>query len=732
MTVELRRLIEDFIEKKLTRREFILRSLALGLSVGAIESILTACGSASPMTGTITGTSTSSAVANLSPTVSATPTEPPSPYKTARDYLKAWSEGRYADMYALLSTESKVTITQDKFVSRYQAIKDMATITSIQAQVKPGADKASAVIPFTVAMTTTEVGPINEENSMQLVQEGQDWKVRWETRLIFKNLWGDSLVHLYPYSPERGAIYDRNGKPIAAQDQQYTVGVVPGQIKDEAALLATLSEILKLDQQTIKDRYTKNAQPDWFMPVADLPLNTPQDVVDRLEAIDGVLTQRKPVRVYPNGTLAAHVVGYIGQVTADDLKGLSQKGYKESDSIGKAGLEHWGEQYLAGQRGAKLAIVSPEGTIQSTIAERPGKASQDIYTTIDLAVQKAAEDALGDKRGAVVVLNPKDGSVLAMASHPTYDPNAFIGGISSADWAKLSQDPGTPMNNKAIGSTYPSGSIFKVVTMGAGMEKAGFNKDSSFHCAGRWNGLGGAQTWTCWNLAGHGNINLFQGLVQSCDVVFYELGKKEDSIDPELLPSFAEQYGLGQPTGLIGLPEETGVVPDPKWKESVIGEPWYSGDSVNFSIGQGYFLATPLQMTNIYNAIAANGSLYRPFIVERIQTPDGEVVLANQSEVKAKLPVSPDNLNVIKEALKKVTVGPVGTAWGAFNGYPIPIAGKTGTAEQGGGKPAHAWFMSYGPADDPQFTVGVIVEEGGEGSTVSAPIARKVFEAILK
>lgn len=704
------------------------------LSILILTGLLVSCSGTPVIPGVNETTSTPVSSVNT-PTPTPTPKpEPPSPYRTADEFLKAWSAKQYDEMYGLISKASQENITQERFVTRYKAITAEATITGVRAQIQPGIDKASPTITYTVDIATDAVGPVHEENTMDLVQDNGDWKVTWEPRLIFKNLWGDSLIHLYPYIPERGTIYDRNGQPLATQDQVYSVGVVPGQVKDDQLVINTLSEVLKMDPAKVKEKYTTNAQPGWFMPVGDLPLGTSQDVIDRLEAIDGVMTQRKSFRSYPNGTAAAQVIGYMSQVNADDLKRLGTTDYSEGDMIGKAGLEGWGEKYLAGQRGAKLAIISPEGTIQQVIAERPGKPAQDVYTTIDLNIQKAAESALGDQRGTVVVLSPKDGSILAIANHPAYDPNDFVKGMPADKWDSIVNDPGKPMNDKAAGGAYPAGSTFKVVTMSAGLEKAGLNKDSAFSCAGRWNGFGGSQWWSCWNTRGHGGISLFQGLVQSCDVVFYEVGKKLDSIDQNLLPDFAKQFGLGKPLGVDGLDEQSGVAPGPEWKKVNYDDLWYSGDTVNLSIGQGFLLVTPLQMTNVYNSIAANGKLYKPYIVQKIAPKDGAPTVENKPTELGPYPVSPANVATIRAALALVTKFPNGTAAGAFNGYPIPISGKTGTAEQGTSKETtpHAWFMSYGPSDDPQITVGVLAEESGEGSAISAPIARRVFEQVLK
>ncbi|MCS7261094.1 MAG: penicillin-binding transpeptidase domain-containing protein, partial [Anaerolineae bacterium] len=340
-----------------------------------------------------------------------------------------------------------------------------------------------------------------------------------------------------------------------------------------------------------------------------------------------------------------------------------------------------------------------------------------------------AENILGQRPGAIVVLEVHTGFVLAMASYPRFDPNLFVGGIDSTTWAALLNDPNRPLLERCAQGVYPPGSVFKVVTMMAGMEHLGLTPDTTYVCLGTWNRLGNAFVKTCWLKAGHGTISLQDGLTQSCDVVFYEVGLALQNRDPQILSDVARACGLGKPTGITGVQEVAGLVPDRVWKLRERAESWFPGDTVNLAIGQGFLLTTPLQIANLMAAIANGGRIYRPQLVLRVVERSGNE-RTMQPEVLGNLPVSARNLTVIREALKNVTRPPRGTAREAFAGASFTAAGKTGTAESGQEKP-HAWFAGYAPAESPQIAVAVVLEHAGEGAKEAAPLFRQMVEAYL-
>lgn len=666
----------------------------------------------------------------LTPWLSSCSTQP-SPYTVMETYLEAWEEARYSDMYDLLSSGAQAGITRDRFVQRYQAITEGSTILSVETSFvrdeKLAKAEKSASLPFTVVMSTARLGEIREENLLPVVYEQERWGVDWSPSLIFKDLTGDNRILFEPEEPKRGSILDRKGRPLATEGQVVTVGVQPGQIQDEANLLAALERELKLPAGEAKQAY-QGANPDWFVPLKDLSSAQAAAVRPKLEGLPGVIFREKAARVYPNGSVAAHVVGYVTRVSAEDLKTLAPLGYGEEDLVGRAGIEGWAEKTLAGERGGKLSVVTSQGETVKVIAHKPAKDGQDVQLSLDLDVQKLAEESLGAQAGSVVVMDVRDNTVLALASYPRFDPNQFVTGFSDEEWKKLNDDPLRPFQNRPVASSYPVGSVFKVVTMAAGLDKGGFTPESSFDCNGRWDGLGNGQALGDWVPQGHGRLNLFQGLVESCNIVFYEVGKKLDSIDPDLLPSYARGFGYGQPTGLEGLEEASGLVPDPAWKSANRPDGWYLGDSVNLAIGQGFFLATPLQVANSYAAMARGGALMTPVLVGK---PSGQSVQF-QTQQKGTLPVSPANLEVIRRAMLGVTSDPDGTAHYAFQGSKLSVAAKTGSAEQSQGPDTHAWFASFAPADQPRIALVVMVESKGHGAEVAAPVARKILDGYFK
>jgi penicillin-binding protein 2 len=399
--------------------------------------------------------------------------------------------------------------------------------------------------------------------------------------------------------------------------------------------------------------------------------------------------------------------------------------------LGVAGLEGWGENYLAGERGGTLAIISPDGRIVWTVAERPAKGSSSIHTTLDANMQRAAEGILGERIGAIAVLDPRNGEVRALASYPRYDPGQLTAGTPAEGWTALLNDERHPLLNRAIAGLYPPGSTFKIVTFSAGLQELGLTENSSFYCAGRWDGLPDGATRYCWVRSGHGTLSLFNGLVQSCDTVFWEVGKALNERDSHVLPLYARAFGLGQASGLNALDEAAGLIPDPEWKAqhySGAEQQWLPRDAVNMAIGQGDVLVTPLQMANLVAAVANGGTLYRPRLVRQIGSQTEGSVQAFPPEVVAQLPVSAANLQIVRRALEAVVTH--GTAQRAFYGATVRMAGKSGTAEAPG-VATHALFVGYAPADNPLVAVAVVLEHGGEGGADAAPLFRQVVEAYM-
>jgi len=659
------------------------------------------------------------------PTPAYTPTPVMFAEETARAFLKAWSESDYNAMYTMLAPSRRETITAEQFVARYKGIATEATIKSIKITVNSVHEEGNeAEAKYTVAIETYTVGTLQHDNTMLLRREQGRWGVLWNPGLIFPQLGSGGSVRYIPLVSARADIFDRKGKPFTQPQTLIVVEVVPEQMKNENAVLATLARLFNKQPGVIKAMYS-NSPGDWRTPIGTL---TQEQVKANLDALNqpGIYTDStKDIRTYPRGTLAAHAIGYVGQVSAEELAKLEVKGYREGDLIGKSGLELWGEQYLAGQRGGKLVIVSPSGAVTAALANVPAKQSQNIYTTLDLDVQEIVEKAFGAHIGAAVVMDISNGNVLAMASHPTWDPNRLSQKMTPQDFRALINDPGDPLVNRATQGAFPPGSVFKIVSYAAAIEKGLYSPNSLFNDPGYWDGLGQNFRKVCWIYPitgkGHGTISFANALTQSCDVTFYQVGQKLDQTDRNLLPNFARAFGLGKETG-IELAESPGIVPDPNKGT------WRPGDAINLVIGQGDLLTTPLQIVDILAALANGGTLYRPRLVARVSSLADGTEKVFPTDARGKLPVSATTLTSIRQALARVTADSTGTAYNAFRGAKVAVAGKTGTAEVLKTGEPHSWFAAYAPADNPKIAVVVIAEHGGEGSTTAAPIVREIVE----
>lgn len=677
---------------RLTRRHF--------LQLGALSALASRCGGLEKVTSLL-----------------AAPTPlpaPPDPRSRVAGYLRAWELADYPAMHAVLSTPSRSAMDLESFAGRHRAIAQEAGLDGLEARPTFAlAEEEQATVGVALSFSSNLLGEIPVRNRYPLVLEDGQWRIEWSPALIFPQLQGERLVHLVSDGHLRGDIYDRGGLPLATRGTQVTVGVVPVRIEDEDALLAALSPIVGLSGAEIVARYRKpGSQPEWFMPVADLPSETAQLHWETLQGLAGVELREKYTRLYPNGPVAGHVVGYVGPITREEFEVLAAEGYQVDDLLGKAGLERWGEHYLAGRRSATLAVVEPGGGIAEVIKRRPGIPSRSLYTSLYLTLQKAAEKALEGQRGAVVALDPRSGEIIALASSPGFDPNELAQGLTVAEWQALLGDPARPLVTRATLGAQPTGSLFKIVTAAAALEAGVFTPDTTITCTGSWHAVG--RTWG--DNRAHGPVDMRRALTVSCNVYFYQAGFHLYSLDPEILPRFARDFGLGRATGLRELPEAEGLVPANE----------FAGDAINLAIGQGAFLATPLQVARLVAAVANGGTLYRPRLARAASGAPGLPDTLFPAEAVARLPVSSSTLAVIREGLDAVTSGRGGTAAHIFRGAGFTSAGKTGTA-QNPAKP-HAWFTGWAPYEDPQLAMAVIVEEAGEGSAVAAPIFRKLVE----
>lgn len=700
----------DSTSYNLTRRAF-LKFLALGGAVAALQACDGAESTPPPPT--------------VQPTVAPTATPAPQPADvTARLFLDAWNKGNYAAMYAALAPASQTKISQNDFIARYQNVLNEATITQVNAALTSIAEEGStATAQFKVHFETALLGPLEQTNAFSLLREQGKWGILWSPRLILTQLENGNRVKLYVTKSTRGNIYDRTGAPLAIGVQALVVNVWPAEMRRngvEAQVLAALEPILGLSQNDIKKRYG-GQNPEWKIPIQTIAPEIAQANAEAL-SLPGIVLEEQDARQYPLGAAAGHIAGYVGQISADELGELYGKGYREGEYFGRAGLEHLAEEYLSGGRGGKLVALNADGAPVQVIAERAAEQSQSVYATLDGELQKHLATLLNDKRGSITVMDVKTGGILAMFSSPGFDSNAFVDRERNQERANYLTSPQKIMLNRATQGAYPHGSVQKIITTATALERGGMSPHTPFHCTGIWKGLGYPKA--CWiNAYGktHGNISLQNALTQSCDIAFYETGLILHKQDPNLLTDFCRAFGLGSETG-IGLQEVAGNVPDPRVQE------WQPTDSTDMAIGQDTFQTTPLQVVNFVAAVANGGVLWRPNLIAKIQDFVNETEQIVQPQKRGELPISAANLQAVREGMRGVTMSKDGTAAFVFDKLPVSTAGKTGTSQVAGNHDPHAWFAGYAPFEDPQIACCVMVENGGEGSKVAAPIFRKVIE----
>jgi len=562
----------------------------------------------------------------------------------------------------------------------------------------------------------------------------------------FKMMAEENRIRAINITAPRGKIYDRNHGLLINNRLAMALTIMPKSFKNKR-LLKRLSKLLGMPVNEI-DKQISSKRSNPLKPKVvkrDISNELVAYIKEHQDKFPGIEIISEPIRDYPNKNLAAHVLGYLGEISDKEIELSKNKDYDLGDLIGKSGVEKEYENILRGSKGIEYIEVDAANRPIRTIKREEPDPGNNLILTIDKKIQASAESALTNAiehakkgkfkhaaAGAIVVMDPNNGEILAMASRPSYDPEIFIGGISNKQWNDLNSKSSLyPLNNRALMSSYPTGSTFKVVTALAGLANGIINPVTTFVCAGRWNGWGNGWTKWGWKRSGHGKVNLTRALTVSCDVYFYELSYRMYKKDNEALQYWARKLGLGSRTG-IDLPSETrGRVPDKKWKKAFNkswpeNQTWFPGDTVNMAIGQGDVLLSPLQLANVYSTIVKDGVDYQPHIVKQILTTDGKVAADISPKVKNTLQLPAGYFEDIKNGLKKVTTSPEGTASSVFRNFPIPVGGKTGTSEVAG-KDDFAFFAAYAPADDPKYVIAVVVEQGGHGGSTAAPAVRQIL-----
>ena len=557
----------------------------------------------------------------------------------------------------------------------------------------------------------------------------------------YKNLANRNIYRVVRLHALRGAIRDRRGVLLAGNRPAYNLVAIPEDLADRRHLPDTLRRLFPEEVDGFEEALAsaRRKRSPSFRPVVlkeDIGWQEMAAVEQHAAEMAGITIEPVPVRHYPEGELAAHLLGYVGKISERQLASADYAGYQATDEVGQSGVERTYESVLRGTDGHKLIQVDSLGREQQVLSVQPPAAGADLYLTIDARLQREAERLLAGKRGAVVVLDPRNGAVLAMASRPTFNPNGFAAGLGKEAWHRLQSDPAVPLMDRAIQGQYPPGSVFKIVLAAAALEED--LGASHFFCDGGLEYHG--RRYRCWKKWGHGDIDLHRAIVESCDVFFYEIGLR---LGIDRIAHYARRLGLGHATG-IDLPgEASGLVPDRAWKRKRYHEPWWGGETLSASIGQGFVLTTPLQLARLAAAIGGEGILRRPFVGAMAGHGEALRCLPTGEEVGV-LPLSVAHLDVLRTALEGAVEERHGTGHRArVKG--VRIAGKTGTAQVVGmeeipttdGKVVrrhrdHALFVCFAPVEAPTIAIAVVVEHGGHGGKSAAPIAGALLDMYFR
>jgi penicillin-binding protein 2 len=533
-------------------------------------------------------------------------------------------------------------------------------------------------------------------------------------------------IRVRPVAAPRGILFDRNGLALVDNRPAFTLSLIPREMEDRDSVLARLAVLLKMPVGDLVEALER-VPADSIRPVRvrrGLSLEDVTKVEERKLELPGVIVEVEPQRVYPTSTFAAHLLGYVREVNDEQMK---QGRYRRGDMIGQSGLERLLDEYLRGRDGGERIEVDAMGRpVQVMRREEPDPGAQ-VITTIDRRIQEIAEQAMTGRAGSVVVLDPRNGDVLAMTSSPAFPLDRLTGNIDRDEWVRLVKDPMAPLMNRALQGQYPPGSVFKIVVAAAGLQEGSLAPMDRVYCNGEFSL--GQWTFRDWKKGGHGHMDLRSAIAHSCDIYFYQAGLK---VGGDAMARYAHAFGLGAPTGIDLGGERFGLVPfspsRPRTKR-----PWQAGDTVNMAIGQGQLLVTPLQVARMLGAVANGGILWKPRLVQRVERADGTLAYSSSSKMTERAELSPVVWAFLRNALTAVVKEGTGTAARVPG---LDIAGKTGTAQTISKSDSskgqdHAWFASFAPADDAQVVVVVFVERGGHGGEVAAPIARQIYEAIF-
>lgn len=670
-------------------------------------------------------------------------------------FLNAWQQGDLFAMYSYISFASQEANPFDAFQTLYENTHTTMMLESLSytANTLYRESNRVAVFNYNVDFVTTVMGRFSDTNrDLRLVfdiQGGGEWRVAWTPGDIFKEMEGGGALRLERFSVNRGNIYDSSGEVVLADQQGRVVlvNVVKRKIPQYDACVDLLVQTTGRSK-TLITAILEQAGNDWDTEVGTIE---PADYLSYEKTlIDTCAATFKPLltRRYPNGTLAPHVVGYVGYPSEEQLPDLKIAGFNQDSILGRSGVEQSWDTALRGTPGGRLIVVSPDGLERREVARTVSQPQQSLWLTLDADLQQYALQVIGEayaaaseswgknsKGAALVVMDVQTGAILAMVSWPSYDANALnpypaVGkNIAEQIKQQISSDIRVPLLNRPVQGVYPVGSVMKTIDSIAVADSGVYTTDQKYRCGGSWNRDIFRRDWLA---GGHGTVTLAQALTGSCNPYFYEVGYQMDLVDPFLLPTYAKKLGLGAATGLRDVQEAAGLIPDPEWKRINTGLNWSFSDSVNLAVGQGELQVTPLQITRVFSLVANGGTLLRPQLVAKVAIV-GEAApsYVMQPDMLSELVIKPEVLDTVRQGLCNVTSQRGGTAEHIFRTSDlqlIGVCGKTGTAEDPANVSSHAWFAAYAPRENPQIAIAVIVENSGDGSAVAAPIVRRVLE----
>lgn len=695
---------------------------------------------------------------NLQPTVTPIPTPTPAsleyPNELTEEWINLWMAEDYAGMYALTSSSTQENMTESAFVEKYDGVARVAGINKIAVQ-QDGDVSQDGVVKLKVTYESGLVGELQQDMEMGLTQESAGWRVAWTPSLIFKELDNNGCVAWTGDSFTRGRILDSQGR-VFAEDRPVTrVSVIPANVTNPVEIYPELARVLDMPQEEIETRVNASPNASWEVALKDMPAADEISLLNEFNGMDGVRVRAATQRYYPYANSAVHLVGYVTLASQEDMD--RDESIVEGQLVGQSGVEYGANDVLSGSPGGTLSAVEcTTRAKRADIATSEGTPPKDVILTVDAEFQVFVDEALtnGEKeidgpngqkikvgeRSAVVVMDPETGAILAMVSHPTFDPNGYITqNFSAEDEASLNDPVMLSWLNRAVSQPLPTGSIFKVITTAGAMHTLDYTDQTLVDCPPTFT-LGG-ESWDDWvvenGVTAQGTLTLHQALVNSCNTVFYGIGADMDAVDPNALPDMSKAFGLGQPVDMPYFPSSTsGVIPDPAWKAENMGDGWATGDNIQLSIGQGFMTATPLQMAVAYSAIANGGDVLVPYVVDKTQVAGEEPEQVGKREVRGELPLTDQQIEWIQVALRSQTSDPYGFgSTKVFGDFPWTISGKTGTAQNDraneDGRP-HSWFAAYAPVplDGAEVDIAsiVMVENAGEGVSYAAPITKTIYQ----